>query len=236
MWARNLKKITRSAGDLDHFKDFAYMEPTSERPERIPEPVWAHLTTEVKVLVVELCEENRKLLVELREENRKLLVEVSELRAKVTQNSSNSSLPPSSDRPWDKPKRKKRVRGGKRGGQKGHPPHVRQLVPPELVNVKDYHPTSCRHCGYEFDGGEESSQPPIVEQKVELPQVAPEVTNHQFHYKTCPQCRRATRAERPAGVPSGTFGPRVLALIAVLTVAYHLSKRQVKGLLNTVLE
>lgn len=45
------------------------------------------------------------------------LARIAELEAKVNQNSSNSSMPPSSDKPWNKPAPKLRKKGKrKRGG------------------------------------------------------------------------------------------------------------------------
>jgi transposase len=41
----------------------------------------------------------------------------------------------------------------------------------------------------------------------------------------CPGCGEATRAPWPAGVPSGTDGPRVHATVALCTGSYRLSKR-----------
>jgi transposase len=55
--------------------------------------------------------------------------------------------------------------------------------------------------------------------------VRPVVTASQLHRVVCPGCGQATRAELPAGVPSGGFGPRVQALAARCTGADHLSTR-----------
>jgi transposase len=57
----------------------------------------------------------------------------SELEARLKTNSSNSSIPPSANplgaaKPVQKKKSKR-----KRGGQSGHPPHLKQLLPPQLV-------------------------------------------------------------------------------------------------------
>lgn len=201
------------------------MEATVERPARVPESVWESLGSEGRALVVVLCSELQQ-----------LQAEVGKLREQGKQNSSNSSLPPSSDRPWDKPKRKKRTRGGTRGGQKGHPPHVRELLPPDKVQeVKNHYPCACEGCGHVFEGGEDSGGEAQVHQVAECPQIAPHVTEHRIHSVRCPRCKRVTRAKHPSGVPKGNFGPRLMALLAVLTVSYHLSKRQVKGLLDTLL-
>jgi transposase len=51
------------------------------------------------------------------------------------------------------------------------------------------------------------------------------VTAYQLHQLVCPACGEGTRAEVPAGVPTGGFGPRVQAITALGTGAYHLSKR-----------
>ena len=44
-----------------------------------------------------------------------------------------------------------------------------------------------------------------------------------------------TRAPWPAGVPSGTYGPRAHATVALCTGAYHLSKRMTQQLMEDVL-
>lgn len=58
---------------------------------------------------------------ELRSQLAAALARIAELEAKLGMNSSNSSMPPSSDKPWNKPKLRPRIPSGKkRGGQKGH--------------------------------------------------------------------------------------------------------------------
>lgn len=196
-----------------------------ERPPRIPEALWNTLPVEVKVVLCELCEEIRQ-----------LKERAGDNEARASQNSSNSSMPPSSDRPWAKPQRKKRVRGKKRGGQKGHPPHVRQLFPADRVDqVQEHYPTACRHCSHSLQAGDESPDEPYRHQVIDLPQIVPLVNEHRLHYRTCPRCAKRTRAALPAGVPRGNFGSKVCALIAVMAVGFHLSKRQVKELLQVLL-
>ncbi len=60
--------------------------------------------------------------------------EVAELKARLSQNSTNSSKPPSSDPPSVKRAPPKQPTGKKRGGQHGHEAHHRALVPPEKVS------------------------------------------------------------------------------------------------------
>src|SRR6188472_3091760 len=58
---------------------------------------------------------------------------IAELESKLNLNSTNSSKTPSTDPPAVKFKRRPPVppSGRKRGGQPGHPRHIRALVPPE---------------------------------------------------------------------------------------------------------
>ena len=57
---------------------------------------------------------------------------VQELERRLGMNSQNSSKPPSSDPPGT-PVGLPRRGGKKRGARKGHPPHLRSLLPPEKV-------------------------------------------------------------------------------------------------------
>ena len=67
-----------------------------------------------------------------------LEAEVRELTARLNQNSQNSSKPPSSDGPHVKRKPPKPPSGRKPGGQPGHTPHQRALVPVEEVDERDH--------------------------------------------------------------------------------------------------
>ena len=158
---------------------------------------------------------------------------IAELEARLNQDSTNSSKPPSSDpigvkrRPPDPPSKKRR------GGQKGHPRRLRALVPPERVaSVTDCKPTECRRCGHAL-GGEDAE--PRRHQVAELPPIEPVVHEYRLHRLCCPRCNAITRGVLPAGVPSSAFGPRLHAALSVLTGAYRLSKRQVAQLCSDLL-
>jgi transposase len=49
-----------------------------------------------------------------------------------------------------------------------------------------------------------------------------------------PSCRKRTRAALPAGVPRRPFGPRLTAVLALLTGRYRLSRREVRPLLRAL--
>ena len=79
-------------------------------------------------------------VVELEAENGRLRERVRELEARLKQDSSNSSKPPSSD-VFRRGKLTAKKTGGKAGGQKGHKGVTRIAVPPERVTErKDIRP------------------------------------------------------------------------------------------------
>ena len=154
-----------------------------------------------------------------------LEAEIAKLREQVHRNSRNSSKPPSSDGPDMSPQPGRQGKGErKRGGQPGHKGTTRKLVPVEQVKaVHDVKPDTCRHCGHALQGEDPE---PHRHQVTEIPPVVAEVTEHRLHTLGCPACGTETRAEFPMGVAQGAFGPRLQAMVALLSGRYHLSKRE----------
>jgi transposase len=153
-----------------------------------------------------------------------LVHRIERLEEKLNENSGNSSKPPSSDRPDSKPaKPKRKSTGRKPGGQPGHAPHERKLLPEEaMAQVTDVKPETCEACGGELLGEDAH---PIRHQVTEVPVVEPEHREWRLHRLTCGCCGHRTRARLPEGVPQGAFGPRVMALVALITGAYRLTRR-----------
>jgi transposase len=149
---------------------------------------------------------------------------VQQLREQVQQTSRPSSRPPSSDPPQAVGQRPRREPTGRRpGGQPGHAGQARALVPGEEVDVVvPVKPERCHHCQHRLWGDDPQ---PRRHQVTEIPPVQPVVTEYQWHCLVCPAGGAATRAAVPPGVSIGGFGPRVQAITALCTGAYHLSKR-----------
>jgi transposase len=104
------------------------------------------------------------------------------------------------------------------------------LVPVEAVDVVcPVKPERCHHCQPPLQG--EDPQPQR-QQVTESPPVKPLVTEYQLHRLVCPVCGEATRADLPPGSPTGGFGPRVQAITALCTGAYHLSTRATQPVLE----
>src|SRR5207253_11499218 len=120
-------------------------------------------------------EEALALLPVLWDEVVRLRARVQELEARLGQNSTNSSCPPSRDPPEAPPRPPAPPTGRQRGGQPGHPPHQRALVPPEAVDQTVAHwPPHCRGCQAPLAPIAEGE--PVRHQVTELPPVRAVVT------------------------------------------------------------
>lgn len=156
--------------------------------------------------------------------------QVAELMAQLGQNSSNSHRPPSSDSPDERRRRrnnaKKEKQQRKRGGQQGHPGAHRELLPPDKVNkFVDLYPPECENCWKPLPKVPDPS--PKRYQQIELPPIEPHTTEWRRHQVTCPCCRFKTRAAYDENeIPSSPFGPRLMAIMALVTGVYHLSRRR----------
>ena len=155
---------------------------------------------------------------------------VAELEAQLAQFSGNSSRPPSSDPPGAPPPSRPKRTGRRRGGQPGHEKHTRALLPPEQVDkVHICKPKACRRCSKPLTGNDSN---PHRHQVTEIPKGKATVEEFQLHALECETCGITTRATLPPGVPTSPFGPRLQALVAVLSGAYRLSKRAIDELVE----
>ena len=150
---------------------------------------------------------------------------VNDLEARLTQDSSNSSRPPSSDGPHKKQGVPRPPSRRRRGGQPGHGKHERTILPPDLT--VDHKPKSCRRCHAPLHGDDPD---PSLDQVIELPAVMRHVTHHRRHTLDCPHCHARTTAAPVAGAACG-FGPRLEAATAYLSGVGRLGKRAVALLL-----
>lgn len=165
--------------------------------------------------------------------------QVAELLARVGQNSSNSHKPPSTDTPDERRKRRNKDKAkrkeSKRGAQKGHVGSHRQLVPEDKVSrFVDLFPPECENCWKLLPRVPDPSATRY--QQTEIPPFEPYTTEWRRHAVTCPCCRYRTRAAYDGGViPASAFGPRLMAVMALLTGFYHLSRRRAVELLSDIL-
>lgn len=116
----------------------------------------------------------------LREENTILRDKVRELTARINQDSSNSSKPPSTDKPW-KERRPNKPTGRSRGGQPGHEGTTREPFPPDQVDFTvRVPPTTCSSCARGL-GEKDLTGKTLPHQVVEIPPVVAQVTEYVLH-------------------------------------------------------
>jgi transposase len=189
-----------------------------ETPAALPSDIWDRTPPEAQTYIRSL--EAR--LSALESMVQTLQAQNRALQEQLNQTSRNSSRPPSSDPPSSpRPKRPRSKR--RRGGQPGHPGHTRTLIPVEDVDqIVPLKPEQCQGCQAPLSGDDPA---PFRHQVIDIPPIQPVITEYQWHQLTCPDCGATTRAPWPAGVPSGTYGPRVHATVALCTGSYRLAKR-----------
>jgi transposase len=161
---------------------------------------------------------------------------VRDLEARLGQNAANSSLPPSAN-PLQAPKPVVKTRTGRQpGGQPGHPPHLKQLLPPEQVTTfQHYLPQHCQHCQAPLPAQAGPHDPPPTRcQTVELPPVTVVVTEYQGHARTCLSCGAVTQAAIPATVRAHSVGPRLTATLSYFSGCHGVSKRGVEEIADHV--
>lgn len=189
----------------------------------------------------DLREENEALKrenAELKRENAQLKARVSELEARIRDleavvrklgkalriNSTNSSMPPSSDMPQDRAMRQTSTpTGRKRGGQVGHEGVTRKPFPAEEVDrVIEFLPEQCTGCQAKLRG-----EGILVEahQVVEVPVAPAEVSEYRRYERRC-ACGKTTAAEFPSEIPAVCVGPRLQAVLSTLSGRYRLSRRE----------
>jgi transposase len=148
----------------------------------IPPELLAEMTPAVRAFVTQLLARLSSLEVRLEASERRVAELEKEnrgLRQRLGMNSSNSSMPPSSDRPEQTPPKVEKPSTGKnRGGQAGHVKRERELIPTERCDkVENHVPRSCDSCGGRLAG---SDQNPRRHQVTEIPQIKPTTKNTEF--------------------------------------------------------
>lgn len=162
-----------------------------------------------------------------------LKAKVAELEAKFAsknhppKTSSNSSVPPSSERKGNS----RNTRRKKRGAKHGHVGKSRVRVDPDVfIECKL---DTCPDCGADLQYVEQK----VVgsSQVVEIPPIQPVVIEARRYGCTCPDCGREQSADYPDGMESErVFGCRLTALVTYLHEIHHMSYVRLQTVLGIV--
>src|ERR1700683_1542919 len=155
--------------------------------------------------------------------------ENAELRAKLNlppKTPENSSVPPSrGQKPsvWakDRPKRK---------------PHAGAHRPlhPNPTRTRDILAASCQHCG--TDVSQTAQRPRETYDRIEIPEIKPDVTRVILHGGVCPCCAGRFKAEAPEGLePGSPYGPNLRAFIVYLRFTQGVGFERLSRLMRDLL-
>jgi len=158
---------------------------------------------------------------------------IENLERRLRMNSENSSKPPSSDPPGTATVLPPRLRK-KRGARKGHPPHLRALLPPEMV--KRHIELSPEVCPCGSTRLEKTAEEPLRHQLVDIPPITPEVTEYIQPIYCCQDCGKLVYQSLPDQIKRRHFGPGLLAVVGILTGSLNTSKRKALALINEVFQ
>jgi transposase len=169
----------------------------------------------------------RQLVVHLLTIIQQQAAQIAALEARVSQHSSNSDRPPSSDPPYAKRTARAGAQG-RPGAKPGHSGHRQALLAPtEVIEVT---PDACACGQQEFP----ATTPYYTHQVIELPEIQMAVTHVVVHKAHCPRCGRLIKAELPAEYSYG-YGPRFTALIGELSGPQRDSRSAVQEFCTSVL-
>lgn len=150
---------------------------------------------------------------------------IAELERRLASDSHNSSKPPSSDGLGKKPAPKSlRQRTGRKPGRaKGDPGgRLEQVADPD--SIVDHRPEVCHGCGAGLAGAVSAGY--RARQVFDLPEIAPEVTEHRLHQAVC-GCGHTTSAKTPEQASAATvYGPGVRAAVCYLSAYQHLPAKR----------
>lgn len=139
---------------------------------------------------------------------------IKELEDRLGKNSRNSSKPPSSDTPYDKPvpKSRREKTGKPVGGQKGHRGSNLKMTatPDEYVR---HQVNTCTHCGADLTGT--PSVQTIRRQVYDIPPLTIRATEHRSELKVCGCGCQSTNFPAEAG-HYVQYGPRLKGLMVYL--------------------
>lgn len=188
---------------------------------------------ELETRNAELEVENKALRARVGELNEQVVAlagKIADLEKRLGKDSSNSSMPPSSDtgsaksaRGENANRKARRAAGRRQGKQPGAPgAHLAQITDPDEVVV--HRPVRCRRCDRSLDDAEVVGH--STRQVFDVPDPTVVVVEHRSERRRC-SCGCMTTAEFPAEATApACYGPSIKAHAIYLLCAQHLPRER----------
>lgn len=162
-----------------------------------------------------------------------LYAENAALKERLARLEEKLGLPPKTpDNSSTPPSRGAKSSGGTEPARKGKPHKgSHRELHPEPTRTIEVTAEACGHCGANVTG---TDQHAIWRyDRIELPEITPDVTRVVLHGGVCPCCRRRFRAEAPEGLePGSPFGPNLKAFVVYLRAAHAISFERLSRLMS----
>lgn len=153
--------------------------------------------------------------------SREELIELVLRLQRPDKTSRTSSKPPATDR---KERREQAKPGGAKPGHEGHS----RAISDDPDAVVDHRPDHCACCGSVLHG-DLPAEVVSVSERIELPEVAPVVTQHRRLAVQCPTCGTRVIAPVPEATRGTPFGPRLHAVTTYLKTFQALSYERLQA-------
>ena len=162
--------------------------------------------------------------IDLERLSREELIELVLRLQRPEKTSRTSSKPPATDR---KERREQSKPGGAKPGHEGHS----RVMSDDPDTVVDHRPDRCSCCGGDLHTALPTEVVGVFE-RIELPEVAPVVTQHRRLAVHCPTCGARVIAPVPEAARGTPFGPRLHAVATYLKTFQALSYARLQAALS----
>ena len=162
--------------------------------------------------------------IDLERLSREELIELVLRLQRPDKTSRTSSKPPATDH---KERRERSKPGGAKPGHEGHS----RAMSDDPDAVVDHRPAACACCGGNLNAAL-SAEVVSVSEQIELPAVAPIITQHRRLAVRCPSCGTRVVAPVPEAARGTPFGPRLHAVATYLKTFQALSYERLQAALS----
>ncbi len=162
--------------------------------------------------------------IDLERLSREELIELVLRLQRPEKTSRTSSKPPATDH---KQQRERSKPGGAKPGHEGHS----RVMSDDPDTVVDHRPDRCSCCGGDLHTAL-ATEVVSVSERIELPEVAPVVTQHRRLAVHCPTCGTRVVSPVPEAARGTPFGPRLHAVATYLKTFQALSYERLQAVLS----
>jgi transposase len=165
-----------------------------------------------------------------------LMVENAELRRRVGELEAKLGLPPKTPDNSSTPPSQGHKASGEGASKPKGKPHAGAHRPlhPSPTRKRDVMAAHCQHCAADVSAVTQTALQSY--DRIEIPEIKPDVTRVTLHGGICPCCARRFKAQAPQGLePGSPFGPNLRAFAIYLRASHAVSFERLARLMSDLL-